>query len=443
MLTALCAERPGRFVAKLGDFDAALPVGSKVVRVRGTESIHPPEYLVVLSSPSTPNRLREEKHGLKDHEHTIAPSADVWAVGMLAHTLLFGKSAWKSAAPGRDEQYDAYLLTNEVLPSTSPKPLKQFFSDMLAVDRLARPTVEQIHDFLETRWGPCCSALRGRADDPTAKAVAEATAAAVTEPASETRLDVPNALDDTAASSSAAVAPSFGAAPTATNAPNRRKVVRNPRKDGLATLFTHPELRKRQLVMMFGWFTCSMLFYGISIAGSGVGDNPYVGFTWQAVAEVPGIVLAIFLLDWEATGRRGSVVLVMLESFASMLLLMLVVDHSSTSVQTFLAFAGKLGISAAFAIMYLLPVELIPTGLRVGSMGLSSMCSRFGGMLAPFIVSGFGAHSSSLPFLVFAVTAGLCAALTTLLPETRAKPLPQTTADVKTTPLACCAPADA
>ena len=49
------------------------------------------------------------------------------------------------------------------------------------------------------------------------------------------------------------------------------------------------------------------------------------------------------------------------------------------------------GISAAFAIVYLLPVELIPTGLRVGSMGISSMFSRFGGILAPFvrIVSAF------------------------------------------------------
>ena len=46
-----------------------------------------------------------------------------------------------------------------------------------------------------------------------------------------------------------------------------------------------------------------------------------------------------------------------------------------------LLIAGKLGISAAFAIVYILPVELIPTGLRSSSMGLCSMVARIGGTL--------------------------------------------------------------
>ena len=73
-------------------------------------------------------------------------------------------------------------------------------------------------------------------------------------------------------------------------------------------LFTHSELRKRQLMMIFQGFSCSMLFYGISIAGSGLTDNPYTDFTWQSVAEIPGILIAIVLLDLQWTGRRGSLV---------------------------------------------------------------------------------------------------------------------------------------
>lgn len=206
----------------------------------------------------------------------------------------------------------------------------------------------------------------------------------------------------------------------------------------ITTLFLHPELRFRQLIMMFGWFTCSMLFYGISIAGSGLTDNPYADFSWQAVAEVPGIVVAMYALDWHRTGRRGSLVIAFAESGVAMLLLMAFVS-SSPATKTALAFGGKLGISAAFSIIYILPVELMPTGLRGGSMGLCSMFARVGGILAPFVVL-LGSVSASLPFMVFAIPAGLSAFFTMMLPETRSKPLPQTVADIKTAPLSCCAP---
>ena len=37
-------------VAKIGDFDAALPIGTKMALIRGTQSIHPPEYVAKDSS---------------------------------------------------------------------------------------------------------------------------------------------------------------------------------------------------------------------------------------------------------------------------------------------------------------------------------------------------------------------------------------------------------
>ena len=36
----------------------------------------------------------------------------------------------------------------------------------------------------------------------------------------------------------------------------------------MSALFRHPVLRRRQLTLMFGWFTCSLLYYGLSIASS-------------------------------------------------------------------------------------------------------------------------------------------------------------------------------
>ena len=134
-------------IAKIGDFDAALPVGTAVARVRGTESIHPPEYFA-------------PKKSQKDLQ-TIARSADVWAVGMLAYTMLLGKYAWTSTVPGRDPKYAAYLKTKELLPATAPEPLKELFQRTLSTDPALRPTTKQIQLFVETRWLPLCCIMRG------------------------------------------------------------------------------------------------------------------------------------------------------------------------------------------------------------------------------------------------------------------------------------------
>ena len=201
----------------------------------------------------------------------------------------------------------------------------------------------------------------------------------------------------------------------------------------LATLFTHPELRRRQLVMMLGWFTCSFVFYGISIVGSGLSSDPYTGLITQSVAEIPGIILAIVLLDWRRTGRRGSLALTFAGSGLAMLLLAGAGSSHTPSLRTALALLGKMGITAAFAIVYILPIELIPTCLRVGSMGLCSMFARVGGIIAPFVLLLGAVVGPGGPFLLFAIPAILSAVLTLRLPETLGKPLPQTISDVTPT----------
>merc|ERR1712166_339461 len=137
-------------VAKLGDFDAAQPAGSRTVRVRGTESIHPPEFLI-------PNQ----------EFYTVTTSADVWAVGMLAYTVLFGSYAWISTAPGRDPRYAAFLESKTILPTAAPEPLKALFGSMLAPDSSSRPTAAQIQTFVESSWVPLCGILRSASGPQT------------------------------------------------------------------------------------------------------------------------------------------------------------------------------------------------------------------------------------------------------------------------------------
>eukprot|EP00041_Stephanoeca_diplocostata_P033464 m.1106983 g.1106983 ORF g.1106983 m.1106983 type:complete len:263 (-) comp24345_c0_seq28:5077-5865(-) len=112
----------------------------------------------------------------------------------------------------------------------------------------------------------------------------------------------------------------------------------------IKSLFTHPVLRQRQLIMMTGWFTCSFLYYGLSFASSSLTGNPYTDFTWSAIAEIPGVILAMYGMEWERTGRRGTLVSAFWLAGGACLALVFCVT-SSPAVRTVLAFGGELGIS--------------------------------------------------------------------------------------------------
>ena len=62
-------------------------------------------------------------------------------------------------------------------------------------------------------------------------------------------------------------------------------------------------------------------------------------------------------------------------------------------------------------------------------MGVSSMCARIGGMLAPQILE-LSRFWGPLPLILFGGFAILSGGLALYLPETSGKPLPQTLEDV-------------
>ncbi len=53
---------------------------------------------------------------------------------------------------------------------------------------------------------------------------------------------------------------------------------------------------------------------------------------------------------------------------------------------TVLTVFGRSNISAAFSLIYVYSVEIFPTVLRSSGLGMCSMCSRIGGILAPQLI---------------------------------------------------------
>jgi len=85
-------------------------------------------------------------------------------------------------------------------------------------------------------------------------------------------------------------------------------------------------------------------------------------------------------------------------------------------------FSGKLGVSGAFAVIWIYSAELFPTDVRGNALGLGSMVGRIGGVCAPFINKLW----KEIPWLpptvygIFCIIGGLALFL---LPETSGRPM--------------------
>lgn len=144
-------------VAKLADFDAAMPFGTRMRQVRGTRDIHPPEYVKPWST----------SQGGLPQGYVIDGSADVWAVGLLLHVSIFGRYAW-DVADMSDARYARFMKKGQSsFPANTPASLVNAFADALAEDVASRSTMTALQDTIDSEWDGWVETLRA---PPPAKA---------------------------------------------------------------------------------------------------------------------------------------------------------------------------------------------------------------------------------------------------------------------------------
>ncbi|XP_067674872.1 organic cation transporter protein-like [Haliotis asinina] len=201
-------------------------------------------------------------------------------------------------------------------------------------------------------------------------------------------------------------------------------------------MFTTPVLLIRSLVIFLNWFVISMVYYGLGLNVQNLSGDIYLNFTIANIVETLAYIMCIFLLD--RAGRKklhcGSMMLGGIACLATMFPVMYG-DSSHTWITTTLSMIGKLGASAAFAIIYVFSAELFPTIVRNSGMGASSTFARVGGVISPFVADlGLlvgGNLKTALPLVVFgAVTVG-AGLLSLILPETLNRKLPENIEDAK------------
>jgi len=175
-------------------------------------------------------------------------------------------------------------------------------------------------------------------------------------------------------------------------------------------------------VNYINWIVVTLAFYGITMNSVNLSGDMFLNTLFGALTEIPGYTFAILTLNrW---GRKPILTFCQLFSGCSCLAAGLI-PQDYTTLMTVLNSLGKLGTSAAFAVVYLYSAEMFPTGIRNTTLATCSMVARVGGFLAPHIAA-LGTSSPKLPFLIFGISTLVGGSTAIFLPETMGRPLPNT-----------------
>lgn len=205
-----------------------------------------------------------------------------------------------------------------------------------------------------------------------------------------------------------------------------KNCVENCDQTTLGSVLRRKRLALRFFVLSLVWFFSLFSYYGVILGSTGLHENKYMSFIIVAVAELPGVVLALFIMD--RLGRRTSV-------GGTLLICGIAIVTSSFLTrdqwiwQMVLFVIGKAALTTTFLSLYTYTSELWPTTVRNTIMNICSMLGRVGSITASFNVLLID-EFPYLPSFLCGLSATLAAILVfTFLPETLNKKLPDTVDD--------------
>ncbi|XP_063851392.1 organic cation transporter protein-like [Scylla paramamosain] len=192
---------------------------------------------------------------------------------------------------------------------------------------------------------------------------------------------------------------------------------------GIAVLFRTPHLRRITILTSLDFTLGSMVYYGLSLSGDDLSDNPFVYMALAGLMELPSYTLTVPVL--EKLGRRSPCVVCFAFCGVTLMLLAAIPAEYTKAVMA-LALVGKMTNSAAFMIVYYYANELFPTVARSRGVGMCGALSRVGSILAPYVLDFVGSSRPWAASVVFGSVSIIAAISTRLLPETKGCALPDT-----------------
>jgi OCT family organic cation transporter-like MFS transporter 4/5 len=189
-------------------------------------------------------------------------------------------------------------------------------------------------------------------------------------------------------------------------------------------LFRTFNLRVKTLVLAYAWTVCSALYYVLLLDQSELSSDPYLGFVVTAAVQLPGYLYVIFTLERPFFGRKRSMCAFLVLSGLCLCIHPCISGRSQPMLKVAVSIFGRFCANCSYTILNLFSAEQFPTVVRGVGVGFTLVVSRFGTILAPYILL-LGPHAPIL-FGIAAVSAGL---VSLVLPETLGHPLPETIED--------------
>ncbi|XP_066918950.1 synaptic vesicle 2-related protein-like isoform X2 [Clytia hemisphaerica] len=221
----------------------------------------------------------------------------------------------------------------------------------------------------------------------------------------------------------------------------------NTRRGRPIDLF-QPEWIRTTLLLFVIWFTSAFTYYGIVLLTTEMfqteidGCNPYnkhekqalggchhltnkdyTDFMLTTLAEFPGLLLAIFLIEY--FGRKKTLAILFGSAAVSFCLLAIC---SGRTMSVIFVFAVRGFVTGSFQVAYVYTPEVLPTNVRAVGLGSCSTFARIGAMTTPFVAQVLIHVSFYLVVGVYATLISLCVVAALFLPiETKGKVLSDST----------------
>ncbi|KAM6225251.1 solute carrier family 22 member 4 [Rhynchocyon petersi] len=170
------------------------------------------------------------------------------------------------------------------------------------------------------------------------------------------------------------------------------------------------------------WMLTSVGYFALSLDAPNLHGDAYLNCFFSALIEIPAYIAAWLLLR---TLPRRYIIAGVLFLGGGVLLLVQIVPSGYYTLSVSLVMLGKFGVTSAFSMLYVFTAELYPTMVRNMAVGVTSMASRVGSIIAPYFVY-FGAYNRSLPYILMGSLTILIGILTLFFPESFGTTLPET-----------------
>ncbi|KAK9074200.1 hypothetical protein SSX86_006797 [Deinandra increscens subsp. villosa] len=178
-------------------------------------------------------------------------------------------------------------------------------------------------------------------------------------------------------------------------------------------------LTRIRLILVVGInFTCSVVYYGLSLNVVNLETNLYLSVFVNAVAEIPAYFLTAVLID--RFGRKPMSIGTQWFSGIFCIAGSLMGNEGAWKVVRMVCGVwGIFGMAGTYNLLFIYAMELFPTVVRNAALGCATQAAQLGAIMAPFVVVLGG----GIPFLIFGVCGIVGGLLTFYLPETLNKPL--------------------